>query len=207
MPGGLDMADRGADRDGLSLDQLHPLLGPVLPDWPAGLQLRLTMQGDVLQQVQAESLDVTAPAAPAAHAAPADDRVLAWDALARLLGVLGWDTAASSTRLMRDTLLDGAAADPTRLVGRLRRARSLRWSTDRLGVLADAPGLARDVTGRWQHWLDVAAGDAPLARIPLDDAVDLLPALLTDTELGTARIIVASLPLEAVTARVAVAHD
>ena len=200
MPGGLDMADRGADRDGLSLDQLHPLLGPVLPDWPAGLQLRLTMQGDVLQQVQAESLDVTAPAAPA------DDRVLAWDALGRLLGVLGWDTAASSTRLMRDMLLDGAAADPTRLVGRLRRARSLRWSTDRLGVLPDAPGLARDVTGRWQHWLDVAAGDAPLARIPLDDAVDLLPALLTGTELGTARIIVASLPLEAVTARVAVAH-
>ena len=200
MPGGLDMADRGADRDGLTLDQLHPVLGPVLPDWPAGLQLRVTMQGDVLQQVQAELLDVTSPFPPE------DDRVLAWDCLARLLGVLGWNPAAVSARRVRDEVLKGRPVDPSRLVRRLRRSRSLCWSTDRLGVLPDAFGLAQEVTGRWQHWLDVVAGDAGLTRVSLDDAVAVLPDLLTGTELGTARIVVASLPLEAVTARAAVAH-
>ena len=38
------MADRGDDRDGLRLDQLHLPLGPVLPDWPAGLVLRVITQ-------------------------------------------------------------------------------------------------------------------------------------------------------------------
>jgi hypothetical protein len=31
----------GPDRDGLALDRLHVALGPVLPDWPAGLALHL----------------------------------------------------------------------------------------------------------------------------------------------------------------------
>lgn len=200
MPGGLDMADRGADRDGLTLDQLHPVLGPVLPDWPAGLQLRVTMQGDVLEQVQVAMLDV-APLVPLE-----DDRVLAWDCLARLLGVLGWNIAADSARRIRDEVLDGRPVNPSRFVRRLRRSWGLRWSTDRLGVLPDVLGLAHDVTARWQHWLDVAAGDSALTRVPLDDAVSLLPDLLTGTEMGTARIVVASLPLEAVTAQVAVAR-
>ena len=200
MPGGLDIADRGADRDGLTLDQLHPVLGPVLPDWPAGLRLRLTMQGDVLQQVQAELLDECLPVAPE------DGRVVAWDSMARLLGVLGWSTAAGSARWMRDGLLDERLVDTTRLVHRLRRSRGLRWSTDRLGVLPEPCALASDVTGRWQHWLDVAADDTPLARMPLDHIVSLLPLLLTGTELASACIIVASLPLEVVTASAPIAH-
>ena len=56
MPGGLPMADRGADRDGLTLDQLHVPLGPVLPDWPAGLVVHLTLQGDVVQHAEAQAL-------------------------------------------------------------------------------------------------------------------------------------------------------
>jgi hypothetical protein len=43
---GLPMAHEGDDRDGLRLDRLHVPLGPVLPDWPAGLVVRLTLQGD-----------------------------------------------------------------------------------------------------------------------------------------------------------------
>lgn len=56
MPGGLPMADRGEDRDGLMLDQLHVPLGPLLPDWPAGLVVHTTLQGDVVQAARIEIL-------------------------------------------------------------------------------------------------------------------------------------------------------
>ncbi|MDN5750212.1 MAG: hypothetical protein L0H64_17155, partial [Pseudonocardia sp.] len=56
--GGLPMADRAPDRDGLTLDQLHLSLGPVLADWPAGLAVRLTLQGDVVQSAQVQSAQV-----------------------------------------------------------------------------------------------------------------------------------------------------
>ena len=36
LPGGLVMADRMEDRDGLRLEGLHLALGPLLPHWPAG---------------------------------------------------------------------------------------------------------------------------------------------------------------------------
>lgn len=52
-----EMAGRGPDRDGLALDQLRVALGPVLPDWPAGLTLLLTLQGDVVQEAEARRLD------------------------------------------------------------------------------------------------------------------------------------------------------
>jgi hypothetical protein len=60
MPAGLPMADRSQDRDGLTLDQLHVPLGPLLPDWPAGLVIRLTMQGDVIQHAEAETMGLAA---------------------------------------------------------------------------------------------------------------------------------------------------
>src|SRR5258708_27816729 len=63
MPAGLRMAGRGADRDGLKLDQLHVPLGPVLPDWPAGLVVHVTLQGDVVQLAEAHAL-VPRPAGP-----------------------------------------------------------------------------------------------------------------------------------------------
>ncbi len=53
MSAGLEMAGRGPDRDGLKLDQLHLSLGPVLADWPTGLMLRITLQGDVIQGAHA----------------------------------------------------------------------------------------------------------------------------------------------------------
>src|SRR5260370_29378823 len=46
----------GADRDGLRLDQLHVPLGPVLPDWPAGLVVHLTLQGDVVQHAEVQAV-------------------------------------------------------------------------------------------------------------------------------------------------------
>ncbi|MFW6204950.1 MAG: hypothetical protein ACOC96_08245, partial [Actinomycetota bacterium] len=50
MPAGLMMAETAPDRDGLSLDVLHVSLGPLLPWWPGGLQLELSIQGDVVQE-------------------------------------------------------------------------------------------------------------------------------------------------------------
>ncbi|MGW9425712.1 hypothetical protein ACWGSU_30905, partial [Streptomyces koyangensis] len=63
---GLPLADRADDRDGLRLDRLHVPFGPVLPDWPAGLVVRLALQGDVVQEVTGVEL---VPAAPATRPA------------------------------------------------------------------------------------------------------------------------------------------
>ncbi|MCG5218548.1 hypothetical protein [Streptosporangium sp. KLBMP 9127] len=49
-PGGVPMAGRGPDRDGLALDRLHVPLGPILADWPSGLVVEATLQGDVIQR-------------------------------------------------------------------------------------------------------------------------------------------------------------
>jgi hypothetical protein len=62
---GLPMAERGDDRDELRLDQLHVPIGPALSDWPAGLVLRLTLQGDVVQDVEVDHLPV-----PSGHRLP-----------------------------------------------------------------------------------------------------------------------------------------
>ncbi|MFB4290329.1 hypothetical protein ACBI99_21985 [Nonomuraea sp. ATR24] len=121
-PGGLAMAERGPDRDGLTLDRLHVPLGPVLPDWPAGLVIETTMQGDVIQEAEARfdgpadgerfwdapwlaaaaGLPVTRGEAEA-HRAAAH-----LDSLGRLLAVAGWPAAAAEARLLRDHLVTRA---------------------------------------------------------------------------------------------------
>lgn len=186
MPGGLSMADRGPDRDGLMLDQLHVPLGPLLPDWPAGLVVHTTLQGDVIQEAQTEILaDGPGEAfwAEPWRGAAAGEAVTAGegarhragsqlDSLGRLLAVAGWDDAALRARWLRDDVLGGARTEQVmprlrRFASRLRGSRTLRWLTDRLGVLsaadADAAGVvgpARratrsggDVSARWQEWL------------------------------------------------------
>jgi len=55
-PGGLAMAKRAEDRDGLKLDVLHVPLGPILYAWPAGLYLETTMQGDVIQDAKLKKI-------------------------------------------------------------------------------------------------------------------------------------------------------
>ncbi|GAB2917703.1 hypothetical protein GCM10027047_14270 [Rhodococcus aerolatus] len=181
MPGGLMMADRGPDRDGLMLDQLHPTLGPVLPDWPTGLQVEAVLQGDVLQEAAARWVDEPVTTAPA------DAPVLALDALSTLLSVLGWDTASTRAAVLRDARHAGrdVAAPLATLTRTLSRSRRLRAATRGLGVLS-----GRDVTDRWQAWLAQAAGQQ---GTPCPGDPDRLGGLLTGTELGTARIVVASL--------------
>jgi hypothetical protein len=175
MPAGLAMADRAPDRDGLKLDQLHVPLGPVLPDWPAGLVLHTALQGDVIQQAHVEVLDIHAttgdPAASGSQVfwdepwlralaggevtrAAAARRCAAahLDSLARLLGVAGWEDATLAAHRLRDDLLAGLAAQTSagrfaRLARRLRRSRTLRWLTDGLGLLPPDLATARGVGG------------------------------------------------------------
>lgn len=184
---GLPMADRAPDRDGLTLDVLHVTLGPVLAEWPAGLVVRMTLQGDVVQTAEVEL--VGEPGAqwdgpPAAAAL---------DSLACLLSVCGWSTAARTARRLRDDVLAGTVDDVElkRFAARLRRSRTLRWATDGVGPLDD-PDLGGDATDRWRRWVDVALGGAPGAGGSADRVLEVLPGLLEGRELGAARVLVAS---------------
>ena len=192
LPGGLPMADLGEDRDGLTLDRLHVPLGPVLPDWPAGLVLGLTLQGDVIQEATAEVLD-------AAHAEGSgwrsgDVAARELDGLARFLGVAGWADAAAEARMLRDALLSDdrageIVAKAAALVRRVRRARTLRWS------VRGIPAGTTDVAGLLEQRLDVvesalASGDArPAPR----STVEQLPGMLVGAEFAAARLVVAAL--------------
>jgi hypothetical protein len=222
MVGGLAMARRGDDRDGLKLDQLHVALGPVLPDWPAGLVLRLVLQGDIAQSADLEVMGENGGGSfwmRAADDATVEARfgaAAAADSLQRLLAVAGWRSAALTGRWLRDELLSAESDAPShprfvRWIRRVRRSRTLRWSTNGLGIVdATEPNeeLRGDATARWIRWTDeilaVAArpsggsialvspattGRAARARA----AISLLPSLVTGQDLSSVRLIVASL--------------
>ena len=182
MPDGLPMADRGADRDGLRLDQLHVPLGPVLPDWPAGLVVRVTLQGDVVQHAEAQALGGGGGGSfwsePWRRAAAGEQVTTGeaarrrgaadLDSLGRLLAVAGWDDAATAARRLRDDALAGVPGlslrpAACRFARRVARSRTLAWLTRGLGVLmpdeaaaagVDGPALraAGDVTARYRRW-------------------------------------------------------
>ncbi|TQJ91278.1 hypothetical protein [Streptomyces sp. SLBN-31] len=171
MPAGLPMADTGPDRDGLALDRLHVSLGPLLADWPAGLTLRLTLQGDVIQEVETDSLELsgvvpgswpsfwTEPWARAAageyvSVGEAARRRAAshLDSLGRLLAVAGWSAMATTARRLRDDLLDMAAGVELerrvrQLSRQMGRSHTLHWLTRGLGQLSAADARAAGVGG------------------------------------------------------------
>ncbi len=183
MPAGLPMAERADDRDGLKLDQLHLSLGPLLADWPSGLALHLTLQGDVVQEATAEAVGVGSDGSfwdepwervraggEATVGEAARRRACSHlDSLGRLLAVAGWPDAAVVARLLRDDLLGGAprgavSARFDRLARRVGRSRVLAWMTGGLGGLdagrveafgvgGPAARTGGDVTARYRCWL------------------------------------------------------
>jgi hypothetical protein len=212
VPGGLPMADVGPDHDGLMLDRLRVPLGPVLPDWPAGLVVEVVLQGDVVQDASARILDPPLhdhPAAPsfwgdpdsaADHARRRAARHL--DALARLLGTAGWADPAAKARHQRDELLAGAPAAPLRprteaMVGQVRRSRMLRRMLRGVGAGAgDVTALLAARLSALQAALDAVENPAHAAD---DDpgstathTADELAELLVGAELAAARLIVAA---------------
>jgi hypothetical protein len=185
LPGGLVMADRVEDRDGLRLEGLHLSLGPLLPHWPTGLRLDVLLSGDVL--VSAEMVRLDPQPEP-----PAPESLLALDALAVLLEAAGWSDGALRARRARAAGGSSPATDD--LLRRLRRARLLRWSLRGL----PAPG-GGDLVAHLDRLVAVVrdeaalpwANDAGLAR----DVVGL--------DVGTAALVVAAhAPLSPVGARV-----
>ncbi|MEV0001694.1 hypothetical protein AB0H28_05325 [Micromonospora sp. NPDC050980] len=219
MPGGLMMAERAEDRDGLKLDVLHLALGPVLADWPAGLVVELAVQGDVVQSADARVLPPADPAAVRPY--PDVDHpelrrrrqaVAHLDALGRLWAVVGWPAGAVAARRLRDALVDHvplatAYAGFRALDRRARRSRALRRATDGLGVLpevtagraglADPAAVCGDATDRWRRRLAetyrLLAGGEPAAPEPDAAAVLAVAARLTvGLDLAAARVVLAS---------------
>ncbi|MDT0306518.1 hypothetical protein RM780_06030 [Streptomyces sp. DSM 44917] len=164
---GLPMAGRADDRDGLRLDRLHLSLGPALGDWPAGLVLRLALQGDVVQSAGVDRLQEGVAACPfwdepwlralrgeRVQRAMAARRLCAahLDSVGRLLAVAGWADLAALARCLRDRVLDGVAADDLRgelaaLIRRGERSRTLRWLLRGLGPLPASAARGAGVTG------------------------------------------------------------
>jgi hypothetical protein len=176
-PAGLAMADRAADRDGLTLDVLRVPLGPVLADWPAGLQVVMTLQGDVVQGAEVEVVGtgegvafwdepwLAAREGRTVTSGAAARRLAAahLDSVGRLLGVAGWPSAAARAGRLRDDVLAGRpAARLTASYGafarRIGRSRLLRWMIRDFGVIDDAVVDRFDLTGpAARHPGDVAA--------------------------------------------------
>ena len=196
---GLPMAMTGPDRDGLELDVLTVALGPVLPGWPTGLVLRADQQGDVLTSADLSWLDADSLQA---FEPDRDPQRAALDRLSRFLVVAGWPTAARDARRARD---DIGAADPDAraaahrlaeaVTRRVRRSRTLAWTAGGIGQTArrDRPGP--DVLDRIRRWCDAGAGQRLDASV---SSLDDVAALVEGTEIGSARLIVASLDLESV---------
>ncbi|MFJ2150960.1 hypothetical protein ACIOHB_19475 [Streptomyces microflavus] len=169
MPAGLPMAEQGEDRDGLVLDRLQVPLGPFLSDWPAGLTIRLVLQGDVVQAADLDEVPVfalrpvesfwvrpwvrAAAGEPVSTGEAARRRAAAHlDSLGRLLAVAGWPAEATRARRLRDDLLDGAPAAAfasrlERLARRVGRSRILFWLTRGMGVVTAQDAQAAGVSG------------------------------------------------------------
>lgn len=183
------MADRAPDRDGLTLDELHVPLGPVLAYWPAGLIVHTRLQGDVVTAATVEVAGAGSRTGTGdAFWSGADPVARRLDACGRLLALAGWTDQAVVAQRLRDAVLDGRPADGlARFTARVRRSRTLRWLLAGVGHVTDGP-FAGDALTRLYGWLD-GTGPPPDTRWALDH----LPELLAGTELANARLVVASL--------------
>ncbi len=206
-PHGIPLAEGAPDRDGLEMDVLHLPLGPVLRHWPAGLVLHTTLAGDVVVEARPEVLDPDRGPQPSATGA-AEAAARRCDAAADCLALAGWNTAAAAARRVRDSLLDGDPQGPARLAElhrRVRGSRTLRWSLRDLGRVGDDPlDTRRELPDGWRgdaydrllallRPLDAASDAAD--RRPGEPALAVLPELVTGLELGSVRIVIASLGL------------
>ncbi|MFC4908183.1 hypothetical protein [Actinomadura gamaensis] len=197
-PYGLAMADRAPDRDGLKLDVLHVPFGPVLADWPAGLRLTFTLQGDVVQDVESETLgggavgerfwDETHETHEPHEPQETNAAAARLDSLARLLAVAGWTGQAARARILRDEVLAGRV-EPRRLhkfTRRTRRSRTLRW------MLADVNLGETNAWTRVCEWLAEIDGE-PRSHVPSAP----LEELLVGVDVAAARLVVAALDPDA----------
>lgn len=166
-PSGIPLAGGAEDRDGLEMDQLVHPWGPLLHHWPGGLELRLTLRGDVVAEASSKWW---------ADARPPDVSPReAWDALATTMALAGDERSARRARAVRDGHGDHADAEVLRRhITRLRRWQSLpsEAAATLLDLVEDPePSLAREVDPaqliRGQDLADarlLLAAAAPLLR-------------------------------------------
>jgi hypothetical protein len=218
--GGMDMAPDGIplaegseeDRDGLEMDELPVRLGPVLPQWPAGLVLDVALHGDLVVRATARLVVPESSPAEETHAVRA---ARTCDDVVRVLALAGWDRGVVLARASRDALLDHRGDDARALLLDLRyraeHSRLLRWSLTGVGVVAPGSaaelGLPASVVGdcrdrvlalvdRAVETAHEAAGTTP----PSTDGSGRPPVPLTawgdlvaGCDVGVARLVVASL--------------
>jgi Ni,Fe-hydrogenase III small subunit len=195
MPAGLPLASDEDDRDGLRLDVVHVSLGPALTLWPEGLQVELTLQGDVAAAVSVQVW----PGEPDAE--PVSPTVAALDAVARLLLLAGADRAAELAAQYRDQIFTGqphiAEDELAALRDSVARARLLRSMLRRVPVLDPSTGRSHHVWTALRCWLDTAAAGAAAPELPgwMRPPVNALAAILQGRELAEVRLIVAALDL------------
>ncbi|HEY3514726.1 MAG TPA: hypothetical protein VGL36_36430 [Kribbella sp.] len=204
-PAGIRLARGRSDRDGLEMDVLHVPLGPVLPYWPPGLVLRCVLHGDVI----AEAVPTVLPGGvPPIGPDPASPRLRAarWcDVVTGVLALAGWQQAAADARRVTQSL---AAAEGNRMEASLvrlhrqvSRSRLLRWSLRDLGMV-NAPHAPTHLVGDVHERLlaallcarDELTGER---RGPAGAPSDMLPSLVSGLDLGAARLVIASLGLDA----------
>ena len=200
-PGGIPLAPGADDRDGLEMDVLHLPLGPVLAGWPPGLTLTVTLQGDVIVEVDVRDLEPALASNSEANVA-SNATAHRLDAAAQLLALAGAGTLAQRAARARDAQLGLVPVGPD--------AAALRRSVERSWVLRRALRHVGPITDPDRHgWPAAWVGDAYdrllrlLAPVPKDardvagvDAEIMsaaLPQLLSGSELADARLTVASL--------------
>jgi hypothetical protein len=196
-PGGVPLAAEAPDRDGLSLDVLHLGWGPALPWWPAGLQVQITIQGDVITKAQARIITATT-SADLAGPTEVPARVAVLEGLSRLLFLAGADRQAWGAVRLIDALLGGAVSGAalTGWATRILRSTVLRSMLQRIPLAADDRGGASPSPDVWSRVVallqqlqsqDELAGGAAMAD------VEVLSGSLIGRELGEARLIIAAL--------------
>ncbi|HSJ46323.1 MAG TPA: hypothetical protein VK923_16730 [Euzebyales bacterium] len=197
-PYGRPMAMTGDDRDGLALDQLNLTLGPFLDPLPGGCRLKVTLQGDVLREVE-----LTIAAAHNSRFPQPDRRDLrtARHLLRRTahgLHVAGLDALAARTAALAGRVAD--TADRTALV---RDARRLERRIRRSGLLWTHRGVGAmdgvDAADRWRARLAslVSALDGTVVTPAAPEDQATIETVLTGMTLGDAMATLASVDVRA----------
>lgn len=220
-PGGIPLAGGDQDRDGLEMDVLSVRLGPVLPAWPAGLELSVTLAGDLITDSHAGLVGLDAETALPLEVSRHEHAALAADRIGWLLLLAGTGRAERQLRQVRDGLLDGAeiawcTGQLRRLADGLARSRSLRWSLRGLGRIDQGALQELDLPRDWSgdvldrlhrrlsglsELVDELTDPAVRSVLPKGPSInraqlDLMADTVRGLDLGAARLVISSVDID-----------